>query len=65
MAIMTHAKFHFDRVMLTLVFAIWASEPWRTTEKAGPYRVKVHMFLKKIVISAALRIRFIRDSGAC
>ena len=29
--------------MLTLIFAIWASEPpwaWRTTEKAGPDRVK-------------------------
>ena len=30
--------------MLTLIFGIWASEPppaWRTTEKAGPDRVKV------------------------
>ena len=32
--------------MLTLIFAIWASEPppprvWRTTEKAGPDRVKI------------------------
>ena len=29
--------------MLTLTFGIWASEPpraWRTTEKAGPDRVK-------------------------
>ena len=29
--------------MLTLIFGIWASEPpraWRTTEKAGPDRVK-------------------------
>ena len=42
MAIMTHAKFHFNRLMLTLIFGIWASEPpraWRTTEKAGPDRV--------------------------
>ena len=30
--------------MLTLIFGIWASEPpwaWRTTEKAGPDRVKI------------------------
>ena len=26
MAIMTHAKFHFNRLMLTLIFGIWASE---------------------------------------
>ena len=39
MGIMTHAKFHFNRLMLTLIFGIRASEPppraWRTTEKAG------------------------------
>ena len=43
MAIMIHAKFHFNWLMLTLIFGIWASEPpraWRTTEKAGPDRVK-------------------------
>ena len=44
MAIMTYAKFHFNWLMLTLIFGIWASEPppraWRTTEKAGPDRVK-------------------------
>ena len=42
MAIMIHAKFHFNWLMLTLIFGIWASEPpraWRTTEKAGPDRV--------------------------
>ena len=27
MAVMTHAKFHFNRLMLTLIFSIWASEP--------------------------------------
>ena len=45
MAIMTYAKFHFNWLMLTSIFGIWASEPpppraWRTTEKAGPDRVK-------------------------
>ena len=42
MAIMTHAKFHFNWLMLTLIFGIWASESpqaWRMTEKAGPDRV--------------------------
>ena len=43
---MTHAKFHFNQLMLTLIFGIRASEPpphpraWRTTKKAGPDRVK-------------------------
>ena len=27
MAIMTHAKFHFNWLRLTLIFGIWASEP--------------------------------------
>ena len=27
MDIMTHAKFYFNRLMLTLIFTIWASEP--------------------------------------
>ena len=27
MAILTHAKFHFSRLMLTLIFVIRASEP--------------------------------------
>ena len=27
MAMMTHAKFHSNRLMLTLIFGIWASEP--------------------------------------
>ena len=46
MAIMTRAKFHFNQLMLTLIFGIWASEPpsppraWRTSEKAGPDMVK-------------------------
>ena len=44
MAIMTHAKSHFNQLMLTLIFGIRASEhpprAWRPTEKAGPDRVK-------------------------
>ena len=43
MDIMAHAKFYFNWLMLTLIFGIQASEPpraWRTTEKAGPDRVK-------------------------
>ena len=41
MAIMTHAKFHFSRLMLTLILASGPLRPWawRTTEKAGPDRV--------------------------
>ena len=42
MDVMTHAELHFNRLMLTLIFGIRASEPpraWRTTEKAGPDRV--------------------------
>ena len=27
MAIMTHAKFHFNWLMFTSIFGIWASEP--------------------------------------
>ena len=27
MDIMTRAKFHFNRLMLTLIFGVWASEP--------------------------------------
>ena len=27
MDIMTHAKFHFNRLMLTLIFGVWVSEP--------------------------------------
>ena len=44
MDIMTHAKFHFNQLMLTLILASGPLSPpraWRTTEKAGPDRVKV------------------------
>ena len=45
MAIMTHAKFHFNRLMLTIIFGIWASE----SPPPGPDRVKMKIlkfFLK-------------------
>ena len=54
MAIMTHIKFHFNWLMLTLIFGIWASEPpraWRTTEKAGPDRVKYMILMIKAKLS--------------
>ena len=59
MAIMTHTKFHSNRLMLTLVFGIWASEPppppppraWRSTDKTGPDRVKQRQAVSKLRIS--------------
>ena len=42
MAIKSHAKFHFNRLMLILIFGILASErprAWRMTEKVEPDRV--------------------------
>ena len=52
MDIMTHPKFHFNQLMLTLTSGIRASEPppppppaWRTTEKAGPDKVKIRTHL--------------------
>ena len=43
MTIMTCLKFHFNWLMLTLIFGIQAfgtpRRVWRTTKKAGPYRV--------------------------
>ena len=59
MTVMTHAKFHFNWLMLTLIFGIWASEPpraWRTTEKARPDRVKKFIYDKK---NHPARIHFI------
>ena len=40
MFVMTHAKFDFNRLILTLIFGIWASEPLpsQRTEMAGPDR---------------------------
>ena len=39
MVITPNAKFHFNRLILTLVFGI--PRTWRTIEKAGPDRVKL------------------------
>ena len=59
MDIMIHAKFHFNRLMLTMIIGIQASEPppppplaWRTTEKAGPDRVnsKTSLFLSNFLL---------------
>ena len=39
MVIMTHTKFHFNQLVLTLIFGIQASEPlraWPMTEEAWP-----------------------------
>ena len=36
MAIMTHAKFHFNQLMLTLIFGIRASEPPPPPPPRGP-----------------------------
>ena len=47
MAIITHAKFHFNQLMVTLIFGIRESEPppppraRETIEKVGPDRVNV------------------------
>ena len=62
MAIMTHAKFHFNRLMLTLSFGIRASEPppaWQTTEKAGLDRVK----RKNVMLLNAAVIQLIKQEA--
>ena len=54
MSVMIPAKFHFNRLMLTLIFGIRASvpppPPWarQTTEKAGPDRVKLKQVPKQV-----------------
>ena len=39
MVTITHAGFHLNRLMLTLILA--SGPAWRTTENAGPDRVKL------------------------
>ena len=50
MVIITHEKFYFNQLMLTLLFGIWTSElpppslqAWQTTEKARPDRVNIYL----------------------
>ena len=55
MDIMTHAKFHFNLLMLTLILVSGPLRPpwaWRTTEKAGPDRVnsKTSLFLSNFLL---------------
>ena len=71
MGIMTHAKFHFNRLILTLVFGIRASEPpraWRTTKKAGHDRVNID-FSQEIfaidMLSEGFKIIFEASPQAC
>ena len=53
MNIMTHTKIHFNRLMLTLTFGVWAPpRAWPTTEKAGPDRVKTNFVSNKIGLTA-------------
>ena len=57
MVIMTHVRFHFNRLMSSLIFGIWASEPlpaWRTTEKAEPDRVDGHQAFESLSLLGAL-----------
>ena len=49
MSLLTHAEFHFHRLMVTLIFGIRASEPpppgaWRTTEKVGLNQENIRIF---------------------
>ena len=48
MDIMTHAKFNFNQLMLTLIFGIRA---WRTTEKTGPDRVKMKQLIIFVIVA--------------
>ena len=46
MAVMTHVKILFNRLIVTLIFGVLVCEPPRarqTTEKAGPDRVKANL----------------------
>ena len=73
MAIMTHAKFHFNRLMVTLTFAFGPLSPraWRTTEKAGPDRVKPFVrygswewkrFKTNVICSPSRNVNFVKHS---
>ena len=52
MAIMTHAKFYFNRLMLTLIFGIRASKPPRPGERLKrPGLIGLKDFIIKILFS--------------
>ena len=56
MAIMTHAKFHFNWLMFTSILGIWASEP-----PPGPDRVKFH--LCRIYLVESVTDDYAKDDG--
>ena len=75
MATIIHAKFHFNWLILTLIFGIWASESspspsqaWRTTEKAGPDRAKdvdiPAIYSCQTRVSFITSLKFSRDAKA-
>ena len=58
MDIMTHAKFHFNRLMFTLILAsgpLSRPQAWRKTEKAGPDRVKPGLHIIGRIVGMCLR----------
>ena len=69
---MTHAKLHFNRLMLTLSFGIRTSEPpraWQMTEKAGPDSINscsskqnslVMDLLRKVYLTHQEMLKFIK-----
>ena len=74
MAIMTHScQVLFQSVDATLIFGIWAFEPppwaWRTTEKAGPDRVKLFYITRRVLhfitFAARFRLRTYDREGFC
>ena len=61
MAVITQVKFHFNQLMVTLIFGIWASESsppparaWQTTEKVGPDMVNEVILSESIVFDHML-----------
>ena len=72
MDMMTFAKFHFNQLMLNLIFGIRASEPppraWRTTEKAGPDRINrvegQSRSVQEHIVCSLFRIRSVKAEKA-
>ena len=60
MDIMTHAKFYFNRPMLTLIFAIWASQPpgpGERLKRPGLIGLKQHFVYSYCANHLALKLR--------